>query len=892
MTSCLRISGPQAKAGRSRPRDACTQPRRVKPVGSLGLADTGFRLATAGATILSLVWSSLAQAAPPETSDAKFVPDPASVTRYVKGWRYPRAGWHVVHIEGAPYDRGYQHGKLLASEIAEYIETLAGIRSPKSPHEAWRDMRLLVSALFLRRYDAEYLEEMKGIADGAAAEGAKYDDRRIDLVDIVCINSEIEVSYLDNSLDASATGLEKIHFHGPQYSQPKARPHEHCSAFAATGSATSDGRIVLGHITMSELATVPHYNVWLDIQPATGHRVVMQTFPGGIQSGLDYYVNSAGLVVAETTIGQTKFNPQGIPLASRIRRAVQYADSIDRVIEILSDSSNGLYTNQWLLADIKTSEIAMFELGTDRTRAWRSSRNEWFDGAKDFYWGCNNNRDLDVLKETVPDLAGKPANLVRYPHRRDRTWLALFNRHVGKIGEAFAFEAFETPPLAAFPSCDAKFTTSKLAQNLASWALFGPPLGRTWEASPDDKKKYPGVRPLVANDWVMLEVDSPGAARASTVSADLEHFPDKDEDEELPVKFDALHPFAWRGTLLPKSSRDLWLAASFSEYEKVVALEHALKREIKETSGHRNEKSAASGHLKIEARDLVDLALFAHESKWRAAARRLGRDLQLVAIEPSPGHSEWYDIALGKGVMLLAALRASLGDDLFERLMDEFGQAHAGREATADEFAAHFRKGAGKPAAEILAAWLESDVPVSAASTGDIWTIYSFEAEPEQALIVRGTLGDVAAQREAADLLQRTLARRFSNFLIPIKADTDVADAELRNRHLIMVGRPATNRVAATCAAALPVSFGRASFTVREETYAHPGSAVIVAGDNPHNPRYSAVTYAGLGAEATWKCVQHLEPDELPSPQVILFPAGRKTARFRVSVKPPKLAQP
>src|SRR6185312_1667643 len=137
---------------------------------------------------LSVLWTSAVHAEPPPTSDAKFIPDPASVTRYVQGWRYPRAGWNVVHIEGAPYDRGYQHGKLLAAEIVDYIGSIAAIKSPKSPHEAWRDMRMLVNSLFLRRYDAEYLEEMKGIADGAAAEGAKYDDRRIDLVDIVTIN--------------------------------------------------------------------------------------------------------------------------------------------------------------------------------------------------------------------------------------------------------------------------------------------------------------------------------------------------------------------------------------------------------------------------------------------------------------------------------------------------------------------------------------------------------------------------------------------------------------------------------------------------------------------------------------------------------------------------------
>ena len=51
-----------------------------------------------------------------------------------------------------------------------------------------------------------------------------------------------------------------------------------------------------------------HYNVWLDVKPARGHRVLMQTYPGGIMSGLDYYMNDRGIVVCETTIAQTKFD--------------------------------------------------------------------------------------------------------------------------------------------------------------------------------------------------------------------------------------------------------------------------------------------------------------------------------------------------------------------------------------------------------------------------------------------------------------------------------------------------------------------------------------------------------------------------------------------------------
>jgi len=94
------------------------------------------------------------------------------------------------------------------------------------------------------------------------------------------------------------------------------------------------------------------------------------------------------------------------------------------------------------------------------------------------------------LQRDRPDLRGKPANLVRYPRTRDKAWLSLFDKHKGRIDEAFAFEAFTTPPLAAFPSCDVKFTTTELARSCKA----GPcsvSAGKTWDPSPSEKKKYP-----------------------------------------------------------------------------------------------------------------------------------------------------------------------------------------------------------------------------------------------------------------------------------------------------------------------------------------------------------------------------------------------------------------
>jgi hypothetical protein len=188
-----------------------------------------------------------------------FQPDPLSVQRFEKGYRYPQAGWIVLHIEGEPYERGYQHGRLLAPEIVDTMAAFAAEQSHRDPATAWRQSRTLANALFLRKFDPEYLEEMKGIADGASAAGAKYDGRPVDITDVVILNCWAELMTLDNALEALPTGLEGRVF--PR-SRPRAMPppqEGHCSAFAATGPATADGTIVFGHITMFGLMSSHHF---------------------------------------------------------------------------------------------------------------------------------------------------------------------------------------------------------------------------------------------------------------------------------------------------------------------------------------------------------------------------------------------------------------------------------------------------------------------------------------------------------------------------------------------------------------------------------------------------------------------------------------------------------
>jgi hypothetical protein len=444
-------------------------------------------------------------------------PLPRDVVRYGPAYRYTQDGWIVVHVEGEPYARGYQQGRLLSKEIVANIQSLGADRAPKAPADGWKAARQVANALVLRKIDREFLEEMKGIADGAADAGATVEDRDVDLVDVVALNAWMEIDSLDSALDTMPTGLEGKTF--PRPGPPRApAPHaprkDHCSAFIATAPATADGRIVFGHITMSGLSAGPFVNVWLDVQPKAGHRFVMQGFPGAVWSSQDYYINDAGILLCETTINQTPLDASGSSLVSRARKAIQYGESIDGVVKALSEKNNGLYANEWLIGDLKTNEIAMLDLGTKATRLWRSSKNQWFEGTKGFYWGCNNAKDPDVRAEALPaDPDGEREKAEWEADGRDKAWLKFYALYAGKIDAAAAKKALTSPPLAAPSSLDAKYTTADLAKQLTSHAIYGPPHGKTWKPTEDELRTRPDLKPLEPHPWTLLTIAAPPAAK-------------------------------------------------------------------------------------------------------------------------------------------------------------------------------------------------------------------------------------------------------------------------------------------------------------------------------------------------------------------------------------------
>jgi len=103
-----------------------------------------------------------------------------------------------------------------------------------------------------------------------------------------------------------------------------------CSAFMATGTYTGNREIVMAHNSWWVYLIGSTWNTMIHTSPERGNQLLMQIMPGLLTSATDWYVNSSGLVVTETTItGATTFNPDGTPYFTRARKAIQYSTDMD-----------------------------------------------------------------------------------------------------------------------------------------------------------------------------------------------------------------------------------------------------------------------------------------------------------------------------------------------------------------------------------------------------------------------------------------------------------------------------------------------------------------------------------------------------------------------------------
>jgi hypothetical protein len=715
-----------------------------------------------------------------------------AVQTFGPAYRYPAAGWIYLHIEGKPYERGYQHGHLMAREIPEYFERSAAMLGAK---EHWQEYRTTANALFLRGFDQEILEEMRGIADGASDAGARWQDRRIDLIDVVVANVTIEMSELAGAVSATPTGLEGLGLQKPPYANEKRDSVvNHCSAFAATGPATRDGKMVIGQVTWWPLTLAEQTNVMLDIKPASGHRVLMQSYPGGIESGTDWYQNDAGVVLTETTIEQTPFNIQGTPVAFRARSAIQYGGNIDEVVQHLGARNNGLYTNEWLIGDAKTNEIAIYDLGTNHTRLWRSSKNEWFGDTPGFYWGDNNAKDLSVRLEDYPDPQGDVGYIPYVPYPRDLAWQDLYRKYRGQIDEQFAFLAFRSAPLVSASTMDAKVVTADMASNLMVWAAIGKPNQREWLPQKWDYVKDDGLYP---SGYYLFQGEPSETLHAIIQQNEKARLASADSPVSTTPEASGPPPFEsrlWKGWILPATDADTWFVAGSAAYKGVLQSKN------------------------------VEEALESQRTSWRG--------LQLSPDSPA----NHFRREQTKGVLILDSLRRKMGDAAFLKLMCDFFAANTTKTVTAQSFL--------DQTGTKLEVIEPPDGPVYLAS--DIWKKLA------SSVIVYGTMREAGANRYSAEQVQSHFLDYYES-QVPIYKDFEVTDDLLRHHDVVFVGRPEANIALARWAEKLGLDYAGAAFKIDGKVHASEREGLILAAKNPLDATHMVLVVAGNDALSTVK---------------------------------------
>ncbi|MBS1724734.1 MAG: peptidase C45 [Armatimonadetes bacterium] len=427
-----------------------------------------------------------------------------------------REGWTQVRLEGTPRQIGFRYGQQMAAEIDDairmekvYIQTTSG--------HSWPFYREAAKRMFWPKLDPEYQTEISSIADGMKSRGYHYDS-----TDILAHNGWIELAwYYAPWWDAQKTKTMLLS-HAPSS----------CSAFIATGGQTKDGKIVMAHNAWIDYIVGERWCAVLDIRPTHGHRIIMDAIPGFIHSGDDWAINSAGIMLTETTIaGAAGFDPKGVPEFMRMRKAIQYSDSLDDVARIMVKGNNGGYANTWLMGDAKTNEIGELELALKNVVFRRTS-----NGA---FVSANYPQDAKLIAEDCTMDVNKGSTMCSDRHTR---WDALMAQYKGKITAETAKSFMgdhhnqvlgtdgpsastlcghwevETRKgfLAPFPdwnpggSVQGKVTTSDMAKQMMFWGRLGHPCGEEFQATPflsahpEFKWELPFLHDMPSHPWTKI----------------------------------------------------------------------------------------------------------------------------------------------------------------------------------------------------------------------------------------------------------------------------------------------------------------------------------------------------------------------------------------------------
>jgi len=399
-------------------------------------------------------------------------------------------GWKSLYIYGDAYERGVAHGYLLYDELKRVLKIFPFILKEQlkvTLKEYIKKSNVLIKPVIMRDFQEIY-QEMEGISTGA-----KYRGVHISLDYLIAWNSYMSLYTVFKKKSSEDGNLEK------------------CSAFIATGNATKDGKIVMGHTTHCNFITGSLFNIVLYVVPTTGHPFVMQISPGYVASVSDFFISSSGIIGCETTISATNYQPDfGAPFFCRIRMAMQYCHTLDQYVKLMLEDNAGDYACSWQFGNIHTNEIMLFELLHKRHSIKRTMNG--------VYYGMNSAIDPDLRLTETDDseyndvTKSSGARNYRLNHLLNDEYYGKIDIHTAKLVLSDHYDmdlnrvkmdtlsvckhteldphVSKRPGFYPFGCVDGKITTTDLAKQMQFIGRFGSACGRKFSAK-EHIKKHP-----------------------------------------------------------------------------------------------------------------------------------------------------------------------------------------------------------------------------------------------------------------------------------------------------------------------------------------------------------------------------------------------------------------
>jgi hypothetical protein len=326
-----------------------------------------------------------------------------------------RGGLYIMHLEGTPYEIGYQHGKILQNEIEKgavrfYADVINGGRKMPFSIKIWLLRKYLdwkVYGPLLKHQPKNILEELKGIADGS---GVPFD-----------------IIFKANHHTGPSMILT------PAFAKDNIKAFEKlgisvgaCSTFAAVAKAASGGRTVVGRNTdYGGVALWPEYQTVSFIRPSDGYAHVKIGTAGVIlwNPGM----NTEGIVACPHYMVYDDISPDGWSIPAFSDEIIRKAGTLKEAERILSDNPRAV-SGGYVIISGKEKDAFAAELSTKKATIRRMEKDRI----------VMTNMAVSEEKRTI-DITIK-YNIMEHCPGRYRRLMQLIDMNYGTLGPELAAE--------------------------------------------------------------------------------------------------------------------------------------------------------------------------------------------------------------------------------------------------------------------------------------------------------------------------------------------------------------------------------------------------------------------------------------------------------------------